>query len=118
MLISPPVCYGLLYPQESTSREIKSLDGLWKFRLSPSLRPQTGFDHQWFANESAWYLNPEVRDMPVPSSYNDVPTDSTVRDFVGWAWYFKTFYVPQSWNEKVPRMHKIHYHFLWNVHLG
>ena len=101
-LMQIPV-YSLLYPQESSTREMKSLDGLWKFRLSPSLQPQTGFEHQWFANNSVWYNNPEVLDMPVPASYNDIPTDGAIRDFVGWAWYFRTFYVPQSWNEKVSR---------------
>ena len=40
-LLQIPV-YSLLYPQESLTREMKSLDGLWKFRLSPSLQPQTG----------------------------------------------------------------------------
>ena len=66
----------------------------------------TGFEHQWFANNSLWYHNPEVLDMPVPSSYNDIPTNASVRDFVGWAWYFRTFYVPQSWYEKVSKSRK------------
>ena len=36
--------------------------------------------------------------MPVPSSYNDITQNSTVRDFVGWAWYDRTFFVPHRWN--------------------
>ena len=36
--------------------------------------------------------------MPVPSSYNDITQNSTVRDFVGWAWYDRTFFAPNGWN--------------------
>ena len=30
----------------------------------------------------------DVRDMPVPASYNDIPTEDrgVTRDHVGWAW--------------------------------
>ena len=39
---------SLLYPKESLTREVKSLDGIWKFRLSPSLQPQFGFENHHF----------------------------------------------------------------------
>ena len=42
-----------------------------------------------------------IVDMPVPSSFNDISTSAKFRDFVGWAWYFRTFFVPQSWQQKV-----------------
>ena len=35
--------------------------------------------------------------MPVPASYNDITEDSTLRDFIGWVWYDKDFYVPRGW---------------------
>ena len=35
--------------------------------------------------------------MPVPSSYNDVTEERWLRDFIGWVWYDKQFYVPPSW---------------------
>lgn len=35
--------------------------------------------------------------MPVPSSYNDITQNSTLRDFVGWAWYDRQVWVPGSW---------------------
>lgn len=35
--------------------------------------------------------------MPVPSSYNDISTNSTIRDYVGWSWYQYEFYVPKRW---------------------
>ena len=72
-----------LYPRESTSREIKSLDGIWKFRTSPSLEPNLGFDLKWYENVTMWNSDLAVRDMPVPSSYNDITTEAALRDFVG-----------------------------------
>ena len=33
--------------------------------------------------------------MPVPSSYNDVTQNRTLRDHVGWAWYQRSFYFPK-----------------------
>ena len=35
--------------------------------------------------------------MPVPSSYNDITTDSRLRDFVGWVWYETKFFVSSHW---------------------
>jgi beta-glucuronidase len=50
--------------------------------------------------------------MPVPSSYNDITTDKTLRDFVGWVWYEREFYVPKAWqNERVMlRFGSAHYY--------
>lgn len=51
--------------------------------------------------------------MPVPSSYNDVTVNSTVRDFVGWAWYQHEFYPPKRWwideQRVVLRFGSVHY---------
>ena len=44
----------MLYPLESETRELKSLDGIWKFQLSPSMSPEMGFDYKWFSNKTAW----------------------------------------------------------------
>ena len=101
-----------LYPRESTSREIKSLDGIWKFRTSPSLEPNLGFDLKWYENVTMWNSDLAVRDMPVPSSYNDISTESNLRDFVGWVWYYRKFYVSNSWStdKKVMlRFGSVHY---------
>ena len=51
--------------------------------------------------------------MPVPSSYNDVTNNKTIRDFVGWAWYDREFYVDQAWDDKrrvVLRIDSAHYY--------
>lgn len=38
--------------------------------------------------------------MPVPSSYNDITEDPSLRDHVGVVWYDRTFYVPQSYSKQ------------------
>lgn len=40
---------GILYPIETESREVKSLDGIWNFRLAPRLDPDLGFRQQWYS---------------------------------------------------------------------
>lgn len=42
---------GMLYPRESETREVNSLDGLWNFRLSPPTDHRLGFDQSWFKHE-------------------------------------------------------------------
>lgn len=76
--------WGGLYPHESPTRERKSLDGVWNFRLSPKDNPDQGFDESWFV--APLTTTGPVLSMPVPSSYNDVTQDITIRDHVGWAW--------------------------------
>ena len=109
LLIFSHRVFALLYPKESEIREVKSLDGVWKFRLSPSLKPDTGFDYQWYSNQSVWAVGHNIDSdggsrtlqMPVPSSFNDISTEASIRDFVGWAWYYRTFFVPKTWKDKV-----------------
>jgi beta-glucuronidase len=90
-----------LYPRESETREIKSLDGIWKFQTSAN--PATGFDNVWYQNASKWSSNSEnkIKQMPVPASFNDITVDANLRDFVGWAWYHRDFFVPNTWQDKV-----------------
>src|SRR6478672_5601925 len=70
---------GMLRPQDGPTRERKSLNGLWRFRLDPA---GEGRDAGWWRGPLA-----EARDMPVPASYNDIPADAAFRDHVGDAWY-------------------------------
>ena len=55
----------------------------------------------------------DVMQMPVPSSYNDIGVSAAVRDFVGWAWYERTFFVPNRWKsdklEIMLRFGAVHY---------
>ena len=106
---------GLLYPQDSESRETKSLDGIWKFRLAPTLDSDQGFREEWFNNGLEYKVTDpsEIQLMPVPSSYNDISTSAAIRDFVGWAWYEREFFVPQRWKtdnlEVKLRFGSVHY---------
>lgn len=42
---------GILYPRESESREVISLDGIWKFCTSPNEDQEKGFRNKWFATD-------------------------------------------------------------------
>ena len=42
---------GILYPQESKTRQFKDLNGLWNFRADDSGGQQQGFDEQWYAKQ-------------------------------------------------------------------
>nr|XP_027216972.1 beta-glucuronidase-like [Penaeus vannamei] len=94
--------WGGLYPRESGSREVKSLDGLWNFRLAPLHDPLQGFREEWFLRPLS--KTGSVISMAVPSSYNDVTQDKALRDHIGWAWYDRTFYVPVRWQTDKQRV--------------
>ncbi|MEU5755061.1 beta-glucuronidase [Streptomyces sp. NPDC047829] len=79
----------MLKPRCTATRELVSLDGLWKFATSTSLGPQPWTDRIDTPLEAA-----------VPASYNDLFTDSTIRDHVGWVWYQRTARVPRGWTEE------------------
>lgn len=75
---------GLLYPRESETREVRTLDGMWKFAKCDITKPSEGLREKWFLKnlqESAPVIN-----MPVPSSYNDITEDDKMRDHVGTVW--------------------------------
>lgn len=86
---------GLLYPVESETREAKKLDGMWNFVRSDSSNPSQGLREKWFSDDLAKF-RPTIG-MPVPSSYNDVTEDASIRDHVGTVWYDRRFFVPKSW---------------------
>ncbi|XP_062289932.1 beta-glucuronidase [Scomber scombrus] len=90
-----PLDTGMLFPRESSSRELKELNGLWVFRADKSPDRNQGF-------QKAWYKSPlaetgPVIDMPVPASYNDITQDPALRDFIGWVWYEREVMVPARW---------------------
>ncbi|HMI34318.1 MAG TPA: beta-glucuronidase, partial [Propionibacteriaceae bacterium] len=77
----------MLRPQDSNTRERKSLNGLWQFRLDPEgAGPSAG----WFSGPL-----PDSRDMAVPASFNDIAADAAVRDYFGDIWYQTSMWVPQ-----------------------
>uniref|UniRef100_A0A087YKQ1 Beta-glucuronidase n=1 Tax=Poecilia formosa TaxID=48698 RepID=A0A087YKQ1_POEFO len=86
---------GMLFPRESSSRELKELNGLWAFRADRSPNRNQGFESAWYKSRLA--ETGPVIDMPVPASYNDITQDPTLRDFIGWVWYEREVTVPTRW---------------------
>ena len=109
---------GLLRPQDSETRDTKYLDGMWRFRIAPRLDPDMGFRESWYKqplDQSCQDCDLEdVIPMPVPSSYQDITTNTLIRDHVGWAWYDRDFFVPSSWlsPRKMINLYfgSVHYH--------
>lgn len=87
---------GLLYPRESESREVRTLDGIWRFLQSDVNDPMKGVRDGWFKADLD-KVRP-TRPMPVPSSYNDISADVKLRDHIGTVWYETKFFIPHSWN--------------------
>jgi beta-glucuronidase len=79
----------MLRPQDSRTRERKSLNGLWRFRLDSESEGRSG---RWFSQPL-----PESRQMVVPASFNDIAADATVRDYFGDIWYQSSVWVPLGW---------------------
>ncbi|XP_076452855.1 beta-glucuronidase-like [Babylonia areolata] len=109
-LVGHVLSAGMLYPRDSESRLVKTLDGMWNFRadLSPS-RNESFVDQWWTQPLSA---TGQVIPMPVPSSYNDITNNKTLRDFVGWVWYDTDFFVPKAWQDEriIMRFSSAHYY--------
>ena len=79
----------MLRPQDTVSRERRSLNGLWQFCL----------DAEGVGRTEGWWNRPlaGAREIPVPASYNDIFADAKVRDHVGDVWYQTQFRVPSRW---------------------
>ena len=78
-----------LHPQDSESREVKDLNGLWRFRADPSA---IGSLQRWHEG-----VPEPCQLMAVPSSYNDISQDRALRDLVGVVWYEREVFVPLHW---------------------
>jgi beta-glucuronidase len=79
----------MLRPQDTATRERKSLTGLWRFRLD---KAGEGRSAEWFRRPLA-----DAREMAVPASFNDIAADAAVRDYFGDVWYQRTVRVPRGW---------------------
>ena len=66
----------MLYPIENEIRQVKSLDGIWRFKKDNKM--EQGFEEKWYEKPLTGFS-----DMPVPASYNDITTDKELRDHVG-----------------------------------
>ena len=79
----------MLRPQETSSRERVSLNGLWAFALDPGDR---GRPEEWWRGPL-----PDASEMPVPASFNDVPATRDAHDHVGDVWYQRQVRIPARW---------------------
>ncbi|KAM3965392.1 beta-glucuronidase isoform 2-T2 [Aphomia sociella] len=91
-----------LYPRATLTRDLRKLDGIWNFRLSPPNNPLFGFLNGWYQQDLD--KTGPVIPMPVPSSFNDVGVDADVRDHTGVVWYDRRFYAPRWWGDAKQRV--------------
>jgi len=47
--VVPSLAADILYPVESESRELRTLHGLWNFKISPLSDQSIGFKEKWYA---------------------------------------------------------------------
>ena len=82
----------MLKQQNSPTREIVNLDGLYDFKI----------DSDRVGHTTGWQRRPLETDleMAVPASYNDVFASKDIRDHVGWVWYQKEIHVPRGWTDE------------------
>ena len=81
----------MLRPRETSTRERRSLDGLWRFAIDGDGR---GRDEGWWRRPLAG-----AREIPVPASYNDLFASADVRDHVGDVWYQTVARIPERWRD-------------------
>lgn len=77
----------MLYPQVNQKRSVIHLNGIWKFQcVSDSMIPSQPLqDYRW---------------MSVPSSYNEITTERSIRDYVGVVCYERLFDVPSTLHQE------------------
>ena len=76
----------MLRPRATPTRELLRLDGLWRFALDTDV-----------GSEPFRTVLDTPLEAPVPSSYNDLFADRSIREHVGWVWYQRTVRVPRGW---------------------
>jgi beta-glucuronidase len=82
----------MLRPLDTPTRERRSLNGLWDFALDTSAEGRS----------AGWWRQrlPGARQIPVPSSYNDILPEPDVHDHVGDAWYQTSVRLPGGWRDE------------------
>lgn len=83
--------YSMLYPKDTVSRRVVSLDGMWRFCMDPDGR---GKREHWFEQI------PGKDRIPVPASFQDFYTDKQMREFTGDVWYQKEVFIPEEYEGK------------------
>lgn len=78
-------------PQESMTREMKQITGLWDFCFDPEDR---GITEKWYAKTI-----PATHKMAACTSYNDIFTDQNLHDYSGAVWYQLRTKIPAGWQD-------------------
>ena len=81
----------MLYPQTNEKRGLISLDGLWAFCLDD------GTNNEKISND---FIARNKENISVPASYNDQKDELKYREHYGWAYYEKTFTVPEFFSSQ------------------
>lgn len=80
--------HSMLYPVQTVSRRVVSLDGMWKFCLDPEGKGE----------KEGWTEKIPGKDMiPVPASFQDFYTDKDIREYAGDMWYETEVFVPEEY---------------------
>jgi beta-glucuronidase len=80
----------MLYPIETTTRELKSLDGIWRLYFDPERR---GIEARYFQN----FPTDGAIEIAVPGSINEQVVDRNQYLNQDWVWYCSSFRVPEAW---------------------
>jgi beta-galactosidase/beta-glucuronidase len=90
----------MLRPQDTSTRERKSLNGLWKFPLDKATEGRSG---RWFAQPLR-----NAREMAVPASFNDIAADATVRgELTAWVGEGKPIIITEYGADTYPGLHSV-----------
>ncbi|GKX30653.1 beta-glucuronidase [Vallitalea longa] len=81
----------MLYPIDTLTRQVKELNGIWRFKLGNG----KGLAEKWYEQELT-----DTVPMPVPASYNDIYEDKKYYKHIGFVWYEKKFMIPDLWKDK------------------
>ena len=80
----------MLYPLETATRELKSLDGIWRVYFDP--------EHRGVRERYADGIPREhALEVAVPGSLNEQLSDRNLYLNLDWVWYERSFRVPASW---------------------
>ena len=83
----------MLYPRVNEKRSVIDLNGVWSFCLD---------DGTHEGNIDEGFINENKENIAVPASYNDQKDELKYREHCGWAYYERTFSVPDVYrNERL-----------------
>lgn len=80
----------MLRPVDNDIREIKILDGLWRFWVQTNDQLPAPYKSRLPGN----------LECPVPSSYNDLFVLNPIKHHVGTVWYQRQVHIPRRWREE------------------